>query len=66
MTGGLQHAGLNRYGVTLLDDMALMALTAPLAAAGAIAPQDRMMISRFRRFCEETLTAGLWLVHFGI
>ena len=30
------------------------------------APPDRLIISRFRRFCEETLDSGLCLVHFGI
>lgn len=66
VTGGIQHAGLNSYGVTLLDAAALAYLTAPVDAVGAIAPGDKLSISRFRRFCEETRDAGLCLVHFGI
>lgn len=66
VTDGLTHAGLNSYGVTLLDAAALGYLTAPIDEVGAIAPRDRLIISRFRRFCEETLDSGLCLVHFGI
>lgn len=66
VTDGLAHAGLNSYGVTLLDAAALGYLTAPIDEVGAIAPRDRLIISRFRRFCEETLDSGLCLVHFGI
>lgn len=66
MTGGMQHAGLNFYGITLLDEDALRYFTAPIGQVGAIAPQDKLAISRFRRFCEDTLAKGLWLVHFGI
>lgn len=66
MTGGRQHAGLNGYGMTLLDEAALQYLTAPVCQTGMIAPQDKLIISRFRRFCEDTLAKGLRLVHFGI
>ena len=66
VTGGQQHAGLNVHGITLLDEAALQYLTAPVGQVGAIAPEDKLIISRFRRFVEETLAAGLWLVHFGI
>ena len=66
VTGGEQHAGLNVYGITLLDEAALRYLAAPIGLVGAIAPADKHIISRFRRFVEETLAAGLWLVHFGI
>lgn len=66
VTGGVQHAGLNSCGVTLLDGEALAYLTAPIGETGLIAARDRLLISRFRRFCEETQAAGLWLVHFGI
>lgn len=66
VTGGRQHAGLNYYGVTLLDEAALRYFTAPIGQVGAIAPQDKLIISQFRRFCEETLTKRLLLVHFGI
>lgn len=66
VTDGVAHAGLNSYGVTLLDAAALGYLTAPIGEVGTIAPRDRLVISSFRRFCEETLAAGLCLVHFGI
>lgn len=66
ITGGRQHAGLNGYGITLLDEAALRYFIAPIGQVGAIAPQDKLVISRFRRFCEETLEKGLRLVHFGI
>ena len=66
MTGGQQHAGLNVYGITLLEESALQYLTGPVGQVGAIAPEDKHIISRFRRYVEETLAAGLWLVHFGI
>jgi len=65
-TGGRRHAGLNYYGITLLDDGALRYLTAPIDQVGAISGRDRLVISRFRSFCRETMEKGLWLVHFGI
>lgn len=66
VTGGMRHAGLNSCGVTLLDEAALRYLTAPIGQTGMIAARDKLVISRFRRFCDDTLAAGLWLVHFGI
>ncbi len=65
-TDGRRHAGLNYYGITLLDDQALRYLTAPVEKVGAISGQDRLIISRFRNFCRLTQEKGLWLVHFGI
>ncbi|MBQ8200289.1 MAG: hypothetical protein IJZ74_00825 [Clostridia bacterium] len=63
---GMPCAGLSYWGVTLLDNAALAALTAPIGTTGVIHPRDRYAVSCFRRFCERTYAAGLWLVHFGV
>lgn len=58
--------GLNYWGVTLLDTEVLTHLTSPPDRCGVIHPRDKYAIGLFRRFCEQTLAEGLWLVHFGI
>lgn len=55
--------GINYYGTTLMDCTVLKQL---IDCSGHICFIDILPISRFKKYCRETMMSGKWIIHFGV